>query len=355
MIGERIPNSESRARRRRAFGQPLNATNDAINRRMRATNKAKGTRRNATPNRGNATKAWRARVNTPVRSSPAPTRLVTPSSMFGVPGGNTYSVDLLRRLSNSPIVQQLSTHRSVPVGPWSPQHVLSDKSETDSDSDNDHNSQSCSVVLNLTNRFNAVSSESATPLTTDTAPVTPASPPATITPPTTATVPVEQKSTEITPQAVPAIPKSKKREFSKEFLAKRNKQIEFGKDSLSYQMYLLKRPVKERLPSDPRTPRLDQACSKRAWNGRVRRWRRDLHQFDPQNESEWAMARKLFPHYVAQYEARRQAQSLLDDASDSSSEPDANLTVLLSSKATHALKPLSSKAAKASEFQPIAL
>jgi hypothetical protein len=58
---------------------------------------------------------------------------------------------------------------------------------------------------------------------------------------------------------------------------RRLKQIEATKQSPIYQSYIAARPRDQRLPSDPRTPRATQRCSKRAWLGQIAKWRRDLH------------------------------------------------------------------------------
>ena len=36
-----------------------------------------------------------------------------------------------------------------------------------------------------------------------------------------------------------------------------------------------------RTANDPRTPNPRRPCSKRSWDGQVRKWRRLLHQYDP--------------------------------------------------------------------------
>jgi hypothetical protein len=67
-------------------------------------------------------------------------------------------------------------------------------------------------------------------------------------------------------------------------LASRQKQIDFGKNTLGYQRYcaLITRSGRKR--SDPWTPNKQQLCSKRSWDGQIRKWRRALHKFDPSAE-----------------------------------------------------------------------
>jgi hypothetical protein len=60
-------------------------------------------------------------------------------------------------------------------------------------------------------------------------------------------------------------------------LLRRQRQIDITKQSTVYLAYVGRRPRDQRLPSDPRTPRVTQRCSKRAWLGQLAKWRRDLH------------------------------------------------------------------------------
>ena len=50
----------------------------------------------------------------------------------------------------------------------------------------------------------------------------------------------------------------------------------FGKATEGYQNYTHLVPRLERSPEHPVTPRVDEPCSKRAWDKRVRRWRSSL-------------------------------------------------------------------------------
>ena len=77
--------------------------------------------------------------------------------------------------------------------------------------------------------------------------------------------------------------------------SKRAKQIGYGKATLGYVRYRHLVPPPTREPGHPRTPRVDQRCSKRSWDGQVRKWRRGLHAWDPQSEAEWADAAELWP------------------------------------------------------------
>lgn len=84
------------------------------------------------------------------------------------------------------------------------------------------------------------------------------------------------------PSSTVTTPSGKQRnvETDEHRLAQRVKQIEYGKRTQGYVNYIAQVPRKQRGASDPRTPDTTQRCSKRAWDGQVRKWRRLLHAFD---------------------------------------------------------------------------
>jgi hypothetical protein len=68
-------------------------------------------------------------------------------------------------------------------------------------------------------------------------------------------------------------------------LEQRQKQIDMGKSTPGYQLYVsrvpkAKRDYERRFTDHPLTPRKQIACSKRSWDGQVRKWRRLLHVYD---------------------------------------------------------------------------
>lgn len=79
------------------------------------------------------------------------------------------------------------------------------------------------------------------------------------------------------------IRKQKPREEDPRRLAARQKQIDIGMNTVGYKKFL-ERPVKS--PNDPKIPDIYQVCSKRSWDGQVRKWRRELHKFDPSSSDE---------------------------------------------------------------------
>jgi hypothetical protein len=64
-------------------------------------------------------------------------------------------------------------------------------------------------------------------------------------------------------------------------LEQRQRQIDFGKNTLGYVNYLKQVPKNQRKTGDPRTPDPRRECSKRSFDGLIRSWRRKLHAYDP--------------------------------------------------------------------------
>jgi len=65
-------------------------------------------------------------------------------------------------------------------------------------------------------------------------------------------------------------------------IAQRQKQIDYGKNTLGYQEYCKAVPREKRKPgTDPQTPDIHLKISKRGFDGLVKIWRRGLHEFDP--------------------------------------------------------------------------
>jgi len=61
----------------------------------------------------------------------------------------------------------------------------------------------------------------------------------------------------------------------------RQKQIDYGYRTVGYLRYRLLVSKEGRRPEHPRTPKKNQGCSKRSWDGQLKKWRRDLHLWDP--------------------------------------------------------------------------
>jgi len=80
-------------------------------------------------------------------------------------------------------------------------------------------------------------------------------------------------------------------------LKQRQRQIDYGKNTLGYARYceLVKRATRKR--GDAWTPDINAGMSKRAFDGCVRKWRRMLHEYDPAIENnEDVVAVPVDPH-----------------------------------------------------------
>ena len=64
-------------------------------------------------------------------------------------------------------------------------------------------------------------------------------------------------------------------------LTSRQKQIDFGKATQGYNVYVNQVPIPLRTRNQPKTPDKNMECSKRCWDGLIAQWRRRLHNWDP--------------------------------------------------------------------------
>jgi len=85
------------------------------------------------------------------------------------------------------------------------------------------------------------------------------------------------KSSQKSPRSRPVSPLDEQR------LIQRQKQIDYGYRTVGYLRYRLLVPKESRKSDHPRTPKKAQGCSKRSWDGQLKKWRRDLHLWDPDN------------------------------------------------------------------------
>ncbi|XP_059610444.1 histone RNA hairpin-binding protein [Phlebotomus argentipes] len=79
-----------------------------------------------------------------------------------------------------------------------------------------------------------------------------------------------------------------KREYESdpEILMRRQKQIDFGKNTIGYDNYINQVPKAERASTDPNTPQKRFKYSRRAWDGLIKQWRKQLHAWDTNNDEE---------------------------------------------------------------------
>jgi hypothetical protein len=118
-------------------------------------------------------------------------------------------------------------------------------------------------------------------------PVIPTPAPAVATPITTpapAVVKAESTETPAEHDVVDVLTKKLKavlKETDARRLAQRQKQIDYGKATAGYKDYSKLIAKSKRKREDPKTPNKYQVCSKRSWDGQIRKWRRMLHFYDP--------------------------------------------------------------------------
>ena len=84
-----------------------------------------------------------------------------------------------------------------------------------------------------------------------------------------------------------AAPVKKQKEVDEHKIEMRMKQIQFGYNTAAYDNYssqVVKCARNTNYNEHPRTPDPYEMQSKRAFDGRIRKWRRELHRWDPQGE-----------------------------------------------------------------------
>jgi hypothetical protein len=95
--------------------------------------------------------------------------------------------------------------------------------------------------------------------------------------------PMSPGGTRYSPSKSPRSPVRPISPLDEQRLAQRQKQIDYGYRTVGYLRYRLLVAKDHRKPEHPRTPKKTQGCSKRSWDGQLKKWRRDLHLWDPDN------------------------------------------------------------------------
>ncbi|XP_004932184.1 histone RNA hairpin-binding protein [Bombyx mori] len=70
-------------------------------------------------------------------------------------------------------------------------------------------------------------------------------------------------------------------ETDPEVLQRRQKQIDYGKNTVGYQNYVQQIPLNKRTKELPKTPDKYLKYSRRSWDMLIKLWRKNLHEFDP--------------------------------------------------------------------------
>ena len=87
-------------------------------------------------------------------------------------------------------------------------------------------------------------------------------------------------------------------------LQQRQKQIDLGKNTLAYERYARDVKRHNRQRGDPRTPDITEPDSKRQFDGRVKEWRRKLHQWESEHpEARPTVPASACPPQIARVEA----------------------------------------------------
>jgi len=80
--------------------------------------------------------------------------------------------------------------------------------------------------------------------------------------------------------------KPKEKEFDADVLVRRQKQIDYGKNSVAYDNYVNKVPKDKRSFNLPRTPDKNVKYSRRQWDGLIKAWKLQIHSWNAKGDTD---------------------------------------------------------------------
>jgi len=95
-----------------------------------------------------------------------------------------------------------------------------------------------------------------------------------------------QESSGKKPAKISRMSKPKQQETDPAVLARREKQISYGKNTVAYTNYLEAFPKNKRSRFHPTTPNKNAKASRRHWDSRIKTWRKALHDVEGYRKSE---------------------------------------------------------------------